>query len=115
MEAKLFEAVDYGVHVPMIAIRCTPANEGEIRLLACAGYGSEAEDQGGYVVFAALPKYLGESQIQAAVGMQVVRDWLYLKDNWERLEPGTVLDVAFLAGERIAPGESMFGDPKDCQ
>jgi len=108
MEVKLFDVIDHDVHVPVVAIRCNPASEGERRLLAYAGYGSETEDQSGHVLFIGLHgadlkaggdlwQRLNPLDVQACIAAK-----------WDTLYAGSVLDVEFLMGERITPRASMF-------
>jgi len=108
MEVKLFEVIDHDVHVPVVAIRCNPANEGERRLLAHAGYGLSPLDQSGHVLFVALTGANLKEGDGLCLRFNQVHDQAYIADNWDTLYTGSVLDVEFMMGERITPRASMY-------
>jgi len=113
MEVKLFEVIDHDVHVPVVAIRCNPANEGERRLLAYAGYGSDVEDQSGHVLFTGLTGANLKDGDSLCLRFNRMGEQAYIAANWDTLYTGSVLDVEHLMGERITPRASMFPYAQD--
>lgn len=107
MEVKTFEVRDAGTFIPCIAIRLNPATEADRYLIARAGYGKRAEDQGEYVIFGRLQ---AESEFQydpfkwGNRTMQIAHD--HTRTLFETLESGAVIDVQFILGETKEPKKS---------
>jgi hypothetical protein len=109
MQAKLFEILDRATFIPVLAVRCNPANEAERYLLGRTGYGRTAEVQADYVAVVHLA-YLGRHEGHLHWGEwpndTMRRAHRHVADKWDDLEPGTVIDCEFLRGELEAPKES---------
>lgn len=103
MEVKLLEVRDHMTYMPAIAIRCTPANEAERYMLARAGYGVGEARQGKFVLFA--PE--ADPTLQYSPGKWSDRTRAtahkWIRDHWEELEPGAVVDVRVILGEAETP------------
>lgn len=105
MEIKLFEVRDEGTYMPAFAIRCDPANEAEFYMLARAGYGQSAHRQSQFVLFAREsdgqlhydPAFWGDRTRQTAHG--------YVRDHWDALQTGDVVDVRVCLGETDTPAK----------
>lgn len=102
---KLFEIRDAGTTMPIIAIKPDPHNEVERWLYATAGYGTEVEGQGEYVLLA--PMHAGEGLLVcdpfkhpgAPNTRTLPTAHRYIITNWNVLQSGDVVDVEFILGE----------------
>jgi hypothetical protein len=100
METKLIEVRDRATTMPVLAILLQPADMRERWLLERAGYGPDK-----YVLFIPLaeaaydPFSLGSSRT-------TLNAHLHLRDHWESIPNGAVLDVEFILGETPAPKAS---------
>lgn len=105
MIVKLFEVRDSATFLPVIAIKCDPANEAERYLLARTGYGMIAEDQGEYVLMTALHGGDPLRYDAYAWGNNRTRavTHAHIQKHFNELESGAVIDVQFLLGETKAP------------
>lgn len=100
METKVFEIRDHLTFFPAIAISTSSDNEQEQYLLSRAGYASE----GTTVIFFHAhdikkiqysPYHWRDRTYQNA--------HKYIKDNWDKLEGGEVIDVQYILGETDTP------------
>lgn len=110
METKTFEIRDRATFIPAIAIRLSPSCEEDRYLLARAGYGRAAEDQGEYVL---LGRIAGGEDMRFnhdpyAWGMSrtMVYAHEHIRKNWASLVSGQVICVEHLLGERPEPKKS---------
>ena len=106
-ETKLLEVRDRATFVPVIAIKPRPYNEEERYLLARAGYGRSASDHERYVLMSRLA---GHSELiydpDAWGNRTMIVAHAYIRDNWESISNGQVIDVEFILGESDNPKTS---------
>jgi len=102
METKTLEIRDEGTFMPILAIRLSSRNEAERYLLSRAGYGQTTEDHRSYVGLANIEGGRGQfSTDQYKWGttrtLQIAHK--YIRDNWETINNGDVIDVQFILKE----------------
>jgi len=106
MEVKLFEVRDTFTFLTVIAIRCGSHNEQERYLWSRAGYGREAEQQANYVLLSKLTggdiKYNPLTWGDRTMGCAHA----YIRNFWDELKTGQVIDVEYILGESDTPKES---------
>lgn len=103
MIVKALEIRDEGTTIPMWAIRPTADNEAQRAILRHAGYGDQTGD---YVIL------MGAHDCEAAYNpadqrgrtRQIAHRWI--KEHFDALKDGEVIDVEFILGERSAPKTS---------
>ena len=104
MELKLFEIRDSGTFIPMFAFKFADMTEQEIYLAGRSGYGEECP----LIVFGSLqnPEETHFDPILWNLGRtrQVAHE--YIRDNWNTLKSGEVIDVEWILGERDIPKKS---------
>lgn len=109
-QIKLFEVRDRGTFLPCMAIQLSCAvnklggyNEDERYLLSRAGFGKTYHQQEKYVLL----NILGENNIFYETHVWTNRTRLiaheYIRDHWDELESGQVIDVEYILGETDAP------------
>jgi hypothetical protein len=110
MTVKLFELRDANTFIPVLAVRLFSRDGAEFYLLRRSGYSKEqilSRDSEPYVF---LTKLDGGSPCNYDVynwsnrTMQVAHDFII--KNWGTLQPGAVIDVEFILGERSSPKTS---------
>jgi hypothetical protein len=106
MKVKLLEVRDRGTFLPVVAIKCEPANDAEQYLLEREGYTENPEDQSKYVLISPLrgnepmvydPVWWGDRTFQVA--------HKYILEHFGELATGDVVDVEHILGERQIPKE----------
>jgi len=99
----MFEVRDSMTCISAIAVQLEPTNEQERWLAGRAGYGITRESQMKYVLFGHLdPASLtSDPYKQKDNTMRVAHQ--YVRDYWDVLESGEVVDVQFLRGEHTEP------------
>lgn len=99
MFVKLFEIRDVGTFIPMISINLSEENEAERFLLSRAGYGKEQADHQEYILLASLNG--GQINYDPFAWNDRTRHTahLYIKERFDELEHGAVIDVQFILGE----------------
>jgi hypothetical protein len=108
MQAKLFEVRDRLTFIAVLAVRLEPGGEADRYLLARCGFGRDPDVQRGYVMMTALSSSLSSSSPDdwMAGGRTLRTAHRYIRDHWEELASGDIVDVEFLAGEIPAPRPS---------
>jgi hypothetical protein len=107
MEIKTFEIRDRATFIPVIAIKPGPRNEAERYLWGRAGYGTSAENQSNYVLVSRIggeANTLTYDTFWANRTMSTAHQ--YIKDNWDILVNGQVIDVEYILGETKRPKAS---------
>lgn len=103
MIAKTFEIRDAGTFIPVLAVKLQPGCEKDRYLLARAGYGRSPEDQSEYVLLSRIAGGFGHCTSDPYAWPGGARTipfaHKYIIANFDRLEPGAVIDVEFLLGE----------------
>jgi hypothetical protein len=108
MITKTFEIRDAATFIPALAIKLEPGCEADGYLLARAGYGGTPEKQSSYVLLAKLDgaggplnydRYSWPNRTMRVAHRHII-------DNFDELEPGAVIDVEFILGERAEPKQS---------
>lgn len=108
MNCKMFEIRDRGTFIPVLAVQLGSNEEAERWLTAKAGFGGTVLDQEAYIL---LCQITGGEPMQAHTDPyawgQNPRTYhvahVYIRQNWDNLETGAVIDVEFILGERVAP------------
>ena len=104
MELKLFEIRDAGTFIPMYAFKFIHMTEQEVYLARRSGY----EEEGSLIAFGSLqnPEETHYDPICWSYGRtrQVAHE--YIRDNWNILKSGDVIDVEWILGERDTPKKS---------
>lgn len=104
MNSKLFELRDRGTFVPVMATKVEPASSQEAYLLGRAGYNLREN----YVIMCGLDGGLDKATCDpydwSNRTRQVAHE--YIRENFDELENGQVIDVEFILGESGAPKES---------
>jgi hypothetical protein len=108
MEIKTFEIRDRATFIPAIAIKVGPRNEAERYLWGRAGYGTTAESQSNYIMLSGIN---GEANILTYDSFwrnnrTMSTAHQYIKDNWDMLVNGQVIDVEYILGETKKPKAS---------
>jgi hypothetical protein len=105
MDVKILEIRDEGTLIPAIAFRLNPKNEAERFLLGYAGFGSDPKVQReGYVFLARLKGGDLNYDLYNWGGSRTMKTahW-YIKDHFDTLEPGQVVDVQHILKEKDNP------------
>jgi len=103
---KAVEIRDTGTFIPAIAIKVVPANEGQRYLLCRSGYGFDPPQ----IILANLAGGSGMACCDpfdwpaGARTMRTAHEWL--RDHFDGIEDGAVVDVEFILGERAEPKRS---------
>lgn len=104
MTSKTFEIRDRGTFIPVLAVRLDPATAADRYLIARAGFGTSPDSQGEYVMLTKL------SDMQEAHTDPYEWGWpemtqahLHIRENFNLLESGAVIDLEFLRGEAACP------------
>lgn len=103
MEVKLFEIRDRATFLPAMAIRLCSRTESERYLLSRAGYGSTNQSHGEYILMAQIDGGRGEISSDTYSWGKNPRTYhvahTHIKENWDNLCSGDVIDVEFVLGE----------------
>lgn len=105
-EVKLFEVRDEGTFIPVIAVRPSyDASAAEQYLWARSGYGARLDDQHTYVLLAPVMSNRGAltSDVMAHGSRTLQVAHQHIKDRWDDLRSGDVVDVEYIVGQRPAP------------
>jgi len=108
MTSKTFEIRDRMTFIPVLAVQLGPGGEADRYLLARSGYGCGPAEQAEYVLLV---------QINGGHGaaMSDPNEWggrtmpvahQYIKENFDSLASGAVVDVEFILGEKTLPSTS---------
>lgn len=105
MIIKAIEIRDVATFVPAIAIKVVPANEGQRYLLRRSGYGFDSPQ----VIVAKLAGGSGMAHCDPYDWannrtMTVAHEWV--RDHFDEIEDGAVVDVQFILGETKEPKRS---------
>lgn len=103
MTIKLFEVRDAGTFIPAIAIKCNPADESERYSLGRTGYGTLPENQASYVIFGRLDDLELTRDAYSWDNRTMHNAHVYVRDNFDTLESGEVIDVEYILGETDSP------------
>lgn len=101
MVTKLFEIRDSMTCIAAMAVQLDPRTEDERYLLARSGYGRSAIQHRGYVLLTPISGGKGEMLCDeygwSSRTMSIAHS--EIKDRWDKLETGDVIDVEFILGE----------------
>lgn len=102
MITKTFEIRDITTFIPILAIKLVPGCERDRYLLDRAGYGETAERQAQYVQLCQINAGHGLSHYNPDTwrSRTLVHAHRYIKDHFDDLESGAVIDVEYILGER---------------
>ena len=109
MDIKLIEIRDRGTCMPALAIRTSPADEGERWLLQRSGFGKEPTKQAGYILLAPLVGlekghiYYDYFQWEGGFGRTLFQAHDYLLDHFDEVRSGDVVDIEYILRETPAP------------
>ena len=107
MESKLFEVRAPATCIPVMAIKLDAVNEAEAWLLGKSGYGrSQTEWNNYYFVF---PIEFDSVSVcdpskQKIDELRIAHE--YIKEHFDELAPGTVIDTDFIQGHTAEPKKS---------
>ena len=102
MESKIFEVRDCGTFIPLLVTKLDPETNAERYLARRAGFGSGRP----YFVFWRLNGGVASYDPYDLGGDTLAVAARHIQDHWSELEPGAVVDVEFLRGERPEPKTS---------
>lgn len=110
MITKTLEIRDEGTCIPILAIKLTPGCERDRYLLERAGYETRAKDQECYVQLCQINGGDGLSHCDPYKWHSRTMHYahIYIKDNFDALEPGAVIDVEWILGLCDEPKESEY-------
>ena len=106
MQGKWIEIRDAGTFIPAIAMRqAYPFLEADRYLAARAGYGTDFDGQRGYVWLTYVENCMThwDPNKWPGGGRTMSTAHRYLIENWDEVDSGAVVDVAFILGETEAP------------
>lgn len=108
MELKTFEIRDRATFIPVIAIKAGPRNEAERYLWGRAGYGTSAENQSNYVLISKINGEINDLTYDPfwRDNRTMSTAHQHIKENWDMLVNGQVIDVEYILGETKRPKES---------
>lgn len=105
---KLLEIRDIATTISALAIKPTDLNAKEKFILGRVGYKSPEN----YVFFGELGGELTTDPYKHDGGstrtMRVAHQ--HIRDNWDEIESGAVIDVEYILGESESPKESEYND-----
>lgn len=102
METKLFEIRDAGTFIPVLAIKLTSTNEQERYLLGRSGYGRTKEEHETYIAVCRISGDRGTfttDPYEQGGGRTMQFAHSYIRNHWDELISGEVIDCEFLNGE----------------
>jgi len=102
MIIKALEIRDEGTTISMLAIKPIADNEAQRAVLRHAGYGDSAN----YVILIGAHDCEGHYNPTEQRGRTRQIAHLWIKDHFDSLKDGDVVDVEFIMGERGTPKES---------
>lgn len=107
MIAKTFEIRDRATFIPVLAVKLRPGCEADRYLFGRAGYGTAPEVQGAFVMVCRVDGGEGfatSNQHRWNDGSRTMRRaHHHIREHFDDLESGAVIDVEFLSGETPAP------------
>jgi hypothetical protein len=115
MIAKCFEVRDHGTFIPVLATCLVTDNEGDRYLIARAGFGRMPDEQREYVLLTRIAGGRCETQFEYfswgnhSRTLQVAHK--YIGENFDKLLPGAVIDVAHIMGETAQAKTSERYEP----
>lgn len=98
MIVKALEIRDEGTTISMLAIKPTPDNAEQRAVLRHAGYGDDD-----YVILLGAHDCEGTYNPHKQRGHTRLVAHLWIKEHWDELKDGDVVDVEFILGKRVAP------------
>ena len=102
MIIKALEIRDEGSCIPMLAIKPLPANDAQAAVLRRAGF----YDFDHYVILVGAHDWEGSYDPYKQRGNTRHQAHLWIKDHFDELKDGDVVDVEFILGQRPSPKES---------
>lgn len=103
MESKVFEVRDRGTFIPVLATKLGSDDFQETWLLSKSGYGFSRDSQSCYVLLCQLQgnrcNYDPYSWDSATYSVAHA----YIREHFDDMLPGAVVDVEYVRGERSAP------------
>ena len=102
MIAKTFEVRDRATFIPILAVRMEPGNNDDRYLLGRSGFGQSTLEQGSYVMIWRMSGGIASTESEdfnngARTMMAAHR---YIKENFDTLSSGSVVDVEFICHEK---------------
>lgn len=102
MIVKALEIRDEGTTISMLAIRPIPNNPQQRAVLRHAGYG----DPEGYVILIGAHDCCGSYNPHKQPSSTRLQAHLWIKEHFDELKDGDVVDVEFILGKSAAPKKS---------
>jgi hypothetical protein len=112
MITKMFEIRDDGTLMPVIAIKFEPADDRERAVLYRGGYGGTADEQGRYIYLINLNNEEGSTDpYEHRRGRTRLEAHRYIKQHFDELPPGALIDIEYILGERATPKQTELRLP----
>jgi hypothetical protein len=102
MQVKCLEIRDEGTTISMLAIKPIPENEAQRAVLRHGGYGSPED----YVILMGAHDCEGSYNPHKQHSRTRCEAHMWIKEHWNELRDGDVVDVQFLRGDRPTPKSS---------
>jgi hypothetical protein len=100
MQVKMFEIRDAGTFIPVMCIRPLPDNPEQRYLLRRDGYSCDKHDNI-VIMIDAQCRYVSYDPFKWRCNPRTHRQaHLYIRENWDELHDGDVIDVEFILGEK---------------
>lgn len=99
MTVKLFEIRDRATFISTMAIKLSPQNEAERYLLLREGFGNTANDHEKYVLLTRLVGEVINYDPYEWPNRTMYEAHKYIKEHFDELENGAVIDVEFILNE----------------
>lgn len=117
MITKLFEVRDIATYIPVMASKMDPSNEAERYLIARAGYGTVPSEQNEYIMLVPIDGGCSRATTDPynyPTGIRTLREaHKYIKEHFDELENGAVIDIEYIMGETNKPKKSeRFWQPE---
>lgn len=99
MICKMLEVRDRATYIPVMAIRLAPVTEADQRLLKAAGFSEEWRD---VLLLRFNPEQMTYNPYEWG-GRTMNVAHVFIREHFDELEPGSVVDVEFILGETAQP------------
>lgn len=100
MTIKMFEVRDRATFIPVVAIQLGSDNEAERWLLSRSGFGQSEEEQQQYLLLIRISDQECHYDPFYWKSRRTMREaHLYIRDNFEVLETGAVVDIEYILNE----------------
>lgn len=106
MIIKAIEIRDEGTCIGALAIRFSPENDAQRAIFSREGYGSDAATQAEYIGLLRAHDLTGASDPFKQSSHTMHAAHLWVREHWDEITDGSVVDVEFISGAKPAPKAS---------